>query len=349
MLTYSLVFLTIFLLSIKSPIRPLTLTILFLLLLLFIGLRHEIGGDWVNYMLDIESYKTYSPSQLLSTKAPLYDVLVFWASRYPLLGGIYFVNSISALFFLTGLFSFISVLPRKTAPICLAFPQLILVVSMGYTKQSVAMGFLMFSISMLIRARLVPSILSFLIGILFHPTLLLFSPLFLLLKRVRRFCSLSQRNIIPLFFLLAILSLMVYRIISTGLLGSFYGAYVAVLMKSPGSIYRALLAIMPSLLYLWRSSQYRLPPTERVLVKTYVISSFIYFIIILIDPITLLDRLFLMLTPIQLLIFGYLPAFNRVPSLADIISGLYALLIMLLWLISANHSQHWLPYSNILI
>ena len=59
MLPYNIIFFSVFFLvlfdyKIPFPIKKIFYFILFTLLVLFVGLRHEVGGDWFSYLSYID-------------------------------------------------------------------------------------------------------------------------------------------------------------------------------------------------------------------------------------------------------------------------------------------------------
>ena len=110
---------------------------LILYLTIMIGLRHEVGGDWLNYLWNFEDIDGMSLTAIFSqpssiTSDPLY-LLISWLSS--LLGlGIYGVNLICAAIFSIGLASLCRSFQRSLLGLSIAFPYLIIVVSNGLHK-----------------------------------------------------------------------------------------------------------------------------------------------------------------------------------------------------------------------
>ena len=106
-------------------------------LTLFIGLRHEVGGDWFNYLPYLTRAEGLSLSNVMVWGDPGYNALnwLFASQSW----GIYGVNLVSAV---------VSRLAWSfSAGISLAlgwpfaFPfYLVIVVAMGYSRQGVAIG-----------------------------------------------------------------------------------------------------------------------------------------------------------------------------------------------------------------
>lgn len=162
------------LLAPRSRWSSLQCLIIGLSLTLFIGLRHEVGGDWFNYIPYIARADgltfTELRSQLVDWGDPGYNLLNWLFAPYP--WGIYAVNTISAAIFSAGLVIFCRAQPRPWLSLCAAIPYLVIVVAMGYSRQSVAIGIIMPGFLALERGRLTPFTLSVAFAASFHSTAL---------------------------------------------------------------------------------------------------------------------------------------------------------------------------------
>ncbi len=166
------VYIEIFLLSSLSlmiayqqPFRSILKSFVFLLLLIFVGLRHQVGGDWDNYKRIYEFISQNGIDALFYTD-PGYS-LINLVSSY-LGGDIFLVNLISGFIFLMGLFYFISKLPYPSLTIAIANSYLIFIVAMGYTRQSIAIGILMISYALYTNKKYIASLILSFIAVFFH-------------------------------------------------------------------------------------------------------------------------------------------------------------------------------------
>ena len=113
----------------------------FIFLFFMIGLRHEVGGDWLQYLYLLEVGKNLSFSESVIFSDPAFGTINWIAAQYNF--GIYFVNSIFALIFTWGLLVFCRSQPLPWLALVVAVPYLITVVAMGYSRQGVAIGLIM--------------------------------------------------------------------------------------------------------------------------------------------------------------------------------------------------------------
>jgi len=153
-----------------APRRSLTQGVLWsvaLVALTFtIGLRHEVGGDWGNYLPYVEAAEGLTFQEALKKPDPGYSVLNWLGANFG--GGIYLVNTICGLLLSFGLIVFCRQLPRPWLAFAVAMPYLVLVVGMGYSRQGVALGLAMWGLALLLQGKLWRFIAAITLAGLFH-------------------------------------------------------------------------------------------------------------------------------------------------------------------------------------
>ncbi len=318
------------------------LNLLFLLFLsIFIGLRYQVGGDWDIYLSDFENNIEYFNLFNFSYVRDFGYELISYICYY--LGiGIYGLNFILAIFFVYALNKFAHEFSENYWLIFLiALPYLITVVAMGYTRQGAALSFVLISICAIKNQRIYLFCFLIILSILFHKSSVVIIPfIFISLFKF------SLKNIsIFLFLLLFSLAILYPEItrISAGYL-SENSQYV-----SQGVYYRIFINILAGIIFL---AFYKKIRTNSNIDKL-IISVFIFniFLLLLINNYsTLVDRLIIYFTFIQLIVFSRLhliyPTIKNIFNLAIIC--LY-LILYLIWLNFSYHSYAWIPYKNILI
>ena len=91
------------------------------------------------------------------------DILFFnWIGSE--LDSIYLVNSLSAIVFLTGLFSFCKRQPYPWLSLIFAFPVLLLPVALGLTRQSCAVGIEFFALNAIEDQKIIKAIILIIFG-----------------------------------------------------------------------------------------------------------------------------------------------------------------------------------------
>ena len=113
---------------------------------ILIGLRFEIGPDWVLYFKMMEREKDLNLNEIFLGVEPGFTVFNWIGAQ---LNAIYIVNSLSALIFLTGLISYAKKQTYPWLSLIIAFPILIIMVGMGLTRLSVAIGIEFFSLNLI--------------------------------------------------------------------------------------------------------------------------------------------------------------------------------------------------------
>ena len=112
----------------------------------FIGLKHEVGGDWRNYLFNVNQYYNLSFIEFISQLFldPLFESIVYLNAK--LVFGIYGSNFIFALIFVYGLHKYLKSLPYYFFSFSISVPVLIIVLAMGFTQQSVAFAIYLLAI-----------------------------------------------------------------------------------------------------------------------------------------------------------------------------------------------------------
>ncbi len=324
-----------------------TLYTLLFFLVIFIGLRIEVGGDWYNYVVDIEQYKNRPfLAEVITEPEPFYSVLAWIGSNWG--GGIYVFNIVSSIIFSIGLLRFCRIQPRPWLSLLLAFPYLIIIVGMGYTRQSVAIGLEMLALLALQRKKLPEYIGWILVGSTFHRSILI-----LLLLPVT--------TISP--------TLKFFNLIRTGLItGGAYGLYVGFIrpalsvslvyyaadqMTSSGAWTRVILCVLPAIALLLVRSRFNLDRIENRIWTCFALLALGSALGLALGlPTTMIDRLALYLIPLQIFVGSRLPEtrlFALKPVAWKQILILLSFSVMMVWLLFALHAYAWLPYRNLLL
>lgn len=357
MLSYWLFFFVISFFAILSKRRvPLTLDgrynsslsilwwIMILFLTFFIGLRHYVGGDWTNY---IRHLQRLNPNDVLGSlnilQDPGYNLLNY--ASLELGWGIYGVNIFCGFIFSLGLAFFCRHLPRPFLALAVAFPYMVIVVAMGYTRQGVALGIAMIGLVFLSREKRFRFVILILIAATIHKAAFLLMP-------IAALASTKNRKVV--FFSFAVIIAYVYFVFLSAAYEKLIFNYIEAQYRSQGAFIRLTMNAIPSAIFLIWNHRFNLPDSDRVLWKIFAyISLLLMAMLFLTDASTALDRIGLYMIPIQLVVFAYLPeAFgSRGGSINQwivlIIIGYY-FSVMFVWLNFSSHAALWLPYKNIL-
>lgn len=310
----------------------------FFLLSAFIGLRYEVGGDWSTYLEHIELLRAVPFLEFFAYGDPAYALLNWIGSN--LFGDVYLVNTICAFLFCWGLFTFARSQPRSWLVLTVAFPYLILVVAMGYTRQGVAISFLLLGLVSLMKGALLRFILWVVVAALFHKTVLIFLPLALF--------SVSKRPVLAALGVLLTAGL-AFVLLLQEVLDSFVSIYIEAEYGSAGAGFRIALNVVPAVIYLLFRHRFALEDRIRRFWTWTSVSAILFIVLLFVSPSTAaVDRLALYWIPLQLFVLGRLPEVfgghgrRNLPWVFFLAA--YSFSLLFFWLFFAHHSSFWIPY-----
>ena len=317
--------------------------LLFIFLTFFIGLRHKVGGDWGSYAVYLaEMQETNFSDGLIMTGDPGYYLVNWLVSSFGL--SIYAVNIFCGLIFSIGLVLLCRSLPRPLLALVAAFPYMVIVVAMGYSRQGVALGLAMIALVLLGREKRIWFIIFILFATSFHKTAFILLPIAALAATKNRFLILLWISIIGLTTYYSLLAESFDRL---------YLYYVTHTYSSQGALVRLMMLLIPSLLLIIWPHRFKFARSELILWRVVAFLSMGLFILYFFtDASTAVDRIALYMLPIQLVVFSFLPEFfgKRGALQQWIVIGvvLYFLVVLLVWLNFSPYSIYWQPYKNIL-
>jgi len=348
MFTYLLTWFLLAMLALAFP-RKVPVSLLFLIgvyFTLFIGLRFEVGGDWVIYGQFVSKAFGSPFLDIFNTSEFGYELLNWLGANWG--GGIFLVNLICGLIFSIGLLSFCHDQPRPLLALTLAFPYLILVVAMGYSRQGVAIGIEMLALLALQRERNLQFVALVFLASSFHrPALLLMLLPVTTLSSSMRF---SQ------FLRLSLLAFAAYGFYSSSFSGEidvYVQNYIGTSYSSDGALLRVSLCFLPAITFLFNRHYFQLSSTSlRIwsLLSLMAVAAFVG--LFTVASSTAVDRIALYLIPLQLFVGSRLPdtnLFGLDSSFWNFSLISFSFAVLLVWLFLANHAYAWLPYQNLLL
>lgn len=304
---------------------------------LFIGLREEVGGDWLNYL---NSYDKLSALPFkswfdISRLDPGYLLIVLISSLFD--GGIILVNLICGLIVMTSLVFFAKKQPLPWVTIVAAIPFFIIGINMGTVRQGLALSVILVALTYL-EKNTFRYLLWVTIAILFHKSAVLM--LGLVFFKIRNFVALAL-----LLLATALIAFIFSKLESVEILLLAY--LIEPDYQSDGALIRVIVSILPFLGFLIYFKKMQ---------KNYD-DSWIYFFIglgafallLLSSSLsTLVDRVAYYTIPLQLALWPRIIAVQSEPLMRSYftISFILGYLLMLyVWLAYANHSFAWIPYN----
>lgn len=309
---------------------------------LAIGLRYQVGADWDSYEAQYLHAASLDLVDLLLQVDPGY-VFFNWLSS--VLGfGMTGANMMAAACFVVGLFTFCNTLPRPWLGLSIAVPYLVVVVAMGYTRQSVAIGMVLVAIAQLAQRKPFWFLFFVVLGSAFHRTALVLAPLAIL--------SLNHGRALTTLTAVGLVGVGAYALLSEAFV-VLYENYIVAGYESEGAFIRLLMCALPASILLSKSSRFRLPRGELALWRPFAWASLALFAVLLWAPYTTaIDRIALYLLPIQMAVFSRVPnAFGRAGGNND--GAVFAVLVyyamvLFIWLNFATHAEWWVPYRSVI-
>ena len=323
----------------ESDPWPSTWRTVYVLLVLMIGLRHEVGGDWFPYLNHIEGAASDKLADTFVHGDPAYSLLNWIAAQSGL--GVYLVNSVFSLLFTWGLVVFCRNQPRPWLAVVVAVPYLITVVARGYSRQGVAIGLVMLGLVALADKNVLKFVLWIGLAATFHKSAVILVPLAVLAGTRRWFLTLLW---------VAVASAVLFGLLLQEAVDGLVTGYVDAEYESSGATIRVAMNALPAALFLLLRRRFGLPPGQRTFWTWMAMGALSFVVLLYVSPSsTAVDRVALYWIPLQLFVW------SRVPDAMGRSGGAnafwvyavvgYSATVHLVWLIFATHSYLWLPYK----
>jgi hypothetical protein len=311
----------------------------FVLLVLMIGLRHEVGGDWLSYDTQIRRAFYDSFLQVLAKSDPAYGLLSWVAARTGF--GPYFVNTVCAVLFSWGLVVFCRAQPRPWLALAVSMPYLVTVVAMGYTRQGTAIGLAMLGLVALSDRKLLRFVVLVALAATFHKSAVILMPLAVLS---------GTRNRIWTALWVGLASMLFYVLLLQDSVDALTVNYIGAQFDSAGAAIRVAMNAVPAGLFLVFRRRFAMPPADRTFWTWMSWGGLAFVGLLIVSPSsTAVDRVALYWIPLQLFVLSRLPNALGQPDgrnalLVYAVVG-YSAMVLFVWLFFADYSTYWLPYQ----
>lgn len=306
---------------------------------LFVGLRNQVGGDWLPY-LDIYDNIYFQPlDEALGLSDPGYAFLNWLAAQLD--WGVWFPNLVCAIIFTAGLTRLASFQPNPWLAVMVAVPYLVIVVAMGYTRQAAAIGIVCFAVADASERKTWRLVGLIAFAALFHKTAILMLPIMLV--------PIATRNL-----LVGLLGVIAFGLFFSFFLGAMTDRlvtnYVQSGYDSQGAAIRVGMNVVAGVLFLLLRDRMGLPDFIKSFWTINAVLSLVSAAALLVLPSSSgVDRIALFLIPLQVVTFSRLPyalsATSRpLPSLTLAVIA-YSFAVQFVWLNYADNANSWLPYG----
>ncbi len=314
--------------------------IFLIILIVFIGLRYDVGGDWDIYKNDF--YENISSFNLLKfdyVRDFGYEFLSYLIFKLEF--EIYVLNLILAVLFVYSLNKFsINFTDNYWIIFVIAFPYLITVGAMGFVRQAAAVSFILLSLCYFQKKDLIKFLIIFLGALLFHKSSAILLP-FLLISNLKLNIKFNLIIIILFFLAYIIISPEIARISSYFSESSKY--------SSLGVIPRIILNLLPGLMFLLFFKKLRFNNNIDIVIILITFFQILILFFINDNTSTFIDRLIINFYFIQLLVFSRLYLILPSHKIAiNILIIIFYAMIYYTWMQYSAHSYAWIPYKNII-
>lgn len=305
---------------------------------LLIGFRYEVGADWFTYEEIFGVISFMDLFEALAYDDPGYALLNWIAVGLEV--EIWFVNFACALIFCWGLIRFARAQPNPWLALVVAAPYLILVVSMGYTRQAVAIGIVLAGLSRIGQVPIYRFSLYIVAATTFHKTAIIVLPLVALTETRNRYLTAAMMGIIAIFLYFQFVDEALDRMMTN---------YVEAEYSSQGAAIRVGMNLPPAVLFILFMRRFSENEQERAVWRNMSLAAFAALILLLMSAAsTAVDRSALYVIPLQIYVLSKLPfAFSRDgrPGILMVLLVIaYSAVIQFVWLNYATHAEYWLPY-----
>ena len=308
------------------------------LVVLMIGFRYEVGGDWGAYQKMSDGVRHLKLPAVVGMGDPGYMLLNWIAVGIGV--EIWFVNLICGLIFGWGLMKFARRQPNPWLALAVAVPYLVIVVAMGYARQAVAIGIILAALGEVERRSILRFAGYVLLAAAFHKSAVIVIPLVALA---------ASRNRVTTAILLTATAILLYYLFVADSVDELFTNYVAAEYSSQGAAIRILMSVVAALIFLVFRRRFKLTQQSDTIWKNFSIASLVALALLLSSPSsTAIDRLSLYLLPLQIFVFSRIPDVSGIRGKANpqllLAVLLYSALVQFVWLNFADHSEYWVPY-----
>lgn len=313
----------------------------FLLLVLGIGFRYQVGGDWFQYIDIIDSMRGVGLTDAVSNlRNDFFYTFLNWVSANFDIGGVYFTNVICAAIFSWGLIEFCRAQPRAWLALTIAIPYLVIVVAMGYTRQGVAIGAVMLGLVALSERNIVKFLMFMVLAATFHKTAVVLMPLAIF--------SISKNRTLSIFLIGGFAGLF-YALLLQNATDNLLVNYVGAQYESSGAGIRVVMNVVPALVFLSFRRNFALNPVDQRFWTWMSLGGLAFVLLLAISPSsTAVDRMALYWIPLQLFVLSRLPdALARAGHAGNWVMMVvaYCAAVQFTWLFFAKTAFAWLPYQ----
>jgi hypothetical protein len=300
-----------------------------------IGLRYRVGADWWSYISILKSVDGVSALAAMRRGDPGYQLLNWIVVNWG--GDIWLVNLGAGAVFCWGLYRLCSIQPSPWLAFAIAVPYMVLVVAMGYTRQSMALGVLMAGLARQTRGASILNFAMYVAGAaLFHKTAVIVFPIVAISSRGGRTTN---------FLILVFASFFLYNYFLSDTMDVLVENYLDRGYDSQGAGVRIAMNLVPAILFWIFRGKLGFEEMEFKIWRNFALASVAFtFLLFTLSSSTAVDRMSLYMMPLQIPILTRVALLgqSRIPGTTAVLAYLFT--VQFVWLNFASHATYWVPY-----
>ncbi|MDD2719908.1 MAG: EpsG family protein [Gallionella sp.] len=311
-------------------------------LLLFIGLRYEVGADWEGYNFIMDSLHGQSFDELLEHGELAYNSILWSSAQMGL--DIYGANLATTGVFLYGLFRYCKIQPNPWVALFSALPFLVIVVAMSANRQAAAIGVTLLVLALWDNTSAFKKMLLIFIAAAFHVSAMIFGVFVVLNSKL----AVWKKVVLSSAFFWAATML----ISGNKITDRYESSYIEGKSENvaSGAMQQILLIAIPAVIFLVMSARNR---NFRLKVPHWDILFVMSILSLALIPMSFgysvaASRISFYMFPVSIAVLAALPEVLVAKNAAKLLVLTYGFLTLGLWLNFANTAYKWLPYNNFL-
>jgi hypothetical protein len=298
-----------------------------------------VGGDWWTYMIYLDVVQDMGFFEVITQSDPSYYLINWLSVKVGL--GIVGVNIVGGGILVYGLLRICSQQPLPWLGVLVSVPYLLTVVGMGYSRQAMALGFVLLAFANWPQKKFFSYCIFILIATTFHKSAIILMPFAIFINK--RF--LREKLFLGIPLMLFLLWYLIYSFFWSTI---FFMYFRDASYDSKGALIRVIMNLIPTIILFSYSDKFKKFGDYNL---WRLIGIAVFFSCITVFPFsTVTDRISLFFSPLQIVVYSRISAISRdkeeLTLFVIAILFVYAMAFFV-WLNYAIHSSLWLPYLTV--
>lgn len=318
--------------------RDFWLALYFVMLLLFVGLRDQVGPDWQAYEWNYQRAEMLPWGDIVHQREPGFFFLEKVSS---LLGwDIHGVNFLCALLFLSGIFMYARQTVNPWLAITMVVPYLIFIVGMSGIRQSAAIGLMFLMLASWPKTGLLFKVSLILTAMSIHSSaILLFT--FLVVR--------NDRYLLLRLLVAGVIALISASAITESAAFARYSqTYIEKDVESTGALVQVALSTFPALIFLIFRKKIRSRSGLSQQVELGVLMAVMALLLVPLST-TGVSRAALYLSFVQMWVYPAFVYANANRTFATFAAGMISIAVFFIYFLFGTHAFGYLPYQSVIL